>query len=219
MIPAGGCWVDLSRDISRETPVYPGDRPVEVRENRLGGFSLKTFTSTHHVGTHIDAPRHAFPDGEGIDRMPIGRTVGEATHIRVKPKRGVLTTTDIRKAWDNVGRHTAILLIESTHGTSYGSDAYFTDVPVFEDDLPIFLRDAGIGCLGLDMPTVTGRNRDEKAMHEALLGDGVAIVENLTGLSVLDAFVFFVAAPLKIVDGDGSMTRAFAKNIGVSETS
>jgi kynurenine formamidase len=217
MIPDRDGWVDLSRDLSEDTPVYPGDRPIRIDDGHAGGFNLKTFTMTQHVGTHIDAPRHVFSDGECIDRMPIGRTVGEATHIRVEPTQGVLNTSDIREAWNNVCKHTAILLLETSHGKTYGSDAYFSDVPVFENDLPAFLRDAGIHCIGLDIPTVCDKNRDEKPMHEALLGDDVAIIENLTGLSALDDLVFFVAAPLKIIGGDGSMTRAFAKNIEVSE--
>lgn len=206
-------WIDLTRNLSENTSVYPGDEPFKSVDKQIGPFMLKTITTSQHVGTHVDWQRHAIKNGEGIERLPLEQTAGKATKVRVLPKDGVLPTRAVETSYLNASAQEKRLLIETTHGDLYGNDVYFTDSPLFEADFPAFCAGQGITLIGVDMPSVGGVKTGEHAMHVNLLAKRIAIVENLTNLDQLADHVCFVAAPLKIIGGDGSLTRAFAKNL------
>ena len=36
-----------------------------------------------HMGTHVDAPRHFYEDGPGMDEIPLERMMGEGVVIRL----------------------------------------------------------------------------------------------------------------------------------------
>ncbi len=206
-------WIDLTRGLSEDTPVYPGDEPFKSSDKQIGSFMLKTITTSQHIGTHVDWQRHAIKNGEGIERLPLEQMIGEATKIRVVPKDGVLLTRAIEASYFNACAQEKRLLIETTHGNLYGRDAYFTDFPLFEEDFLTFCVEQGITLIGVDMPSIGGVAVDEHTMHVNLLEKRIALVENLTHLNQLTDHVYFVAAPLKIIGADGSLTRAFAKDL------
>ena len=67
--------------------------------------------------------------------------------------------------------------------------------------------------LGVEPPSVADVNNKEELtrIHKILLGANITIVEGLTNLGALTREkVFFIAAPLKIENGDGGPCRAFA---------
>ena len=68
---------DISRRISEETPVWPGDVPFSWRETHGTGagapWGATCFTMSAHCGTHADAPSHVFADGMAIGEAPAGR--------------------------------------------------------------------------------------------------------------------------------------------------
>ena len=67
--------------------------------------------------------------------------------------------------------------------------------------------------LGVEPPSIADVNNKEELtrIHKILLGANITIVEGLTNLDKLKHNkVTFVAAPLKIENGDGCPCRAFA---------
>lgn len=65
-------------------PVYAGDPPVSVakaRSHEVDGYEVGRFCMGCHTGTHLDAPRHFFPDGPGLDEYPVERFVGPAVLV------------------------------------------------------------------------------------------------------------------------------------------
>ena len=51
-------WIDASRPLHSETPVWPGDPPFTLEQSRDHALVLSSFATTCHVGTHVDAPLH-----------------------------------------------------------------------------------------------------------------------------------------------------------------
>ena len=54
-------YIDLSYDIKSEMPVYPGDMELNSNKEKdydKDGYNLYSFSTSMHVGTHIDAPLH-----------------------------------------------------------------------------------------------------------------------------------------------------------------
>jgi kynurenine formamidase len=61
-------WVDLSFELSPETPHWQGFKPLDVTplytfENTDGVFCANQYTLSGQYGTHIDFPRHFDPKG------------------------------------------------------------------------------------------------------------------------------------------------------------
>jgi hypothetical protein len=52
----------------------PASRTEPIDEALLTATELTTAT---HAGTHVEAPRHRFPDGDGIGALPPHRFLGE----------------------------------------------------------------------------------------------------------------------------------------------
>ncbi len=70
--------VDLTLPLEPETPVLPGDPPVTlslVRTHDADGYQVTAVGLGTHSGTHLDAPRHFFPDGATLDDYPAARLV------------------------------------------------------------------------------------------------------------------------------------------------
>src|SRR5687767_8693767 len=70
--------IDLTYPFSPSLPVYPGYKPVQVRERfsiARDGFSANEVTFDEHTGTHVDAPSHFVVDGAPADRIAVDRLV------------------------------------------------------------------------------------------------------------------------------------------------
>jgi kynurenine formamidase len=70
--------VDLTHPLTPETIVVAGDPPVRlarVRTHDADGHQVTEICLGSHAGTHLDAPRHFFPDGPTLDSYPVERLV------------------------------------------------------------------------------------------------------------------------------------------------
>jgi arylformamidase len=214
-------WIDLSRTISSETPVYPGDPQVVMKSGPSvdkEGFNLTTLTTGMHVGTHLDAPLHFIKDGADASEIPLSKVIGFANRIRVAPKDGILTTTAIEKAYEAIFEKTDKLLIDCGWQKEEGKPEFFTAFPGFEPDLAHFLKGKKIVLLGTDMPSVKYGTSDQKGAHLSLLHEKIVIVESLINLGKLEETFFLSCLPIKLQGMDGSVIRAVAsktKNDGI----
>ena len=67
-------YVDLSWEITKDTPIYPGDPEPDVSvattvENE--GYNLSGVYLGTQTGSHVDAPYHFSNDGATIDQMEL----------------------------------------------------------------------------------------------------------------------------------------------------
>jgi arylformamidase len=65
---------DLSHLIFPDMPIYPGNphpqlQPFYTLERDKANVTRLTMGS--HTGTHVDAPWHFIPTGNGVDKMPL----------------------------------------------------------------------------------------------------------------------------------------------------
>src|SRR3954468_20580827 len=74
--------IDLSHAFAEPMPVFPGDPPPRLRPTgELEGAPMFELTTGMHVGTHIDAPLHVFPEGASIAEIPAERLMGPGVLI------------------------------------------------------------------------------------------------------------------------------------------
>jgi kynurenine formamidase len=185
-----------------------------ARRIETDGWNATTLHLYSHCGTHMDAPKHFGITEQTIDEIPLDRCMGPAWVIDltgIEP-RTLIEVSDLRGAEDRI-RVGDGLLLRTGWSRHIGTPSYRNSLPRVSLKLARWCGDKGVRMLGVEPPSVADvNNLDElTAVHEALVGAGVIIVEGLTNLDqILSQRVTFMAFPLKVALGDGAPARAFA---------
>ncbi|MBQ9988985.1 MAG: cyclase family protein [Clostridia bacterium] len=183
---------DVTRTV-QEAPVYPGSAPVSIRRvtDRANGdeFTVSQINAGSHMGSHADAFSHVGGPDIGIDQMPLSHYIG--------PCRLISTAQNALIEPKDLGDLSGVeRLALHTGGHSYLSERAARAI-----------AGADIVCVLTDAWSVAPLD-NEVAVHTALLGAGVAVVENLVFDGVADGEYFLCAAPIKYAGADGAPVRA-----------
>ena len=180
---------DISRDLLR-TPPYPGDDPPSLsavhRIKDGESYNLSRLEASVHAGTHVDAPLHFIQSGKDIASLPLDLFVGDCVVLTV-PKTPLDAMYFMKRPFaPRVLLHGKGQLTESAIG---------------------YLYNQGLVLIGTDSQSI-GSYSDELSAHTALLGYGIAVLENLELRGVPDGKYLLSAAPLKISGAEGAPCRA-----------
>ena len=188
---------DISQSLF-ECRVYPGDdRPVRIETMRMERgdlYNLTSFSMCAHNGTHIDAPFHFLKDGKTVDEISLSRFVGPAY---VCSHSGDVTSEDAGRmlseaeAFGN-GAEKKILIKGNATVTLEAAEVF---------------AGAGIDLLGNESQTV-GPEDAPMAVHLALLGADVVILEGINLSGVSDGVYILNCAPLNLTGCEGAPCRA-----------
>lgn len=185
--------IDITRTI-QEAPIYPGSAPFSLTPLTVIGdteeFNITMLQGDSHLGTHVDAPRHACADGAAIDQTDLALYYGPC-RVATVPAGRLLTAADLEPFLTDCSR----LLLKS-NGTSHISL-----------EAASFLAQHHLRLLGTDSLSAAPMDC-EGPIHRLLLGQGIALLENLQLDHVPDGDYILCAFPLKIAQGDGSPVRA-----------
>src|SRR6202162_6541640 len=81
-LPAVSRIYDISVPIRSGGLVYPGNPEIEIALQQAvakgAGANVSSIRFGSHTGTHADAARHFFDDGQTVDRIPLERLIGPA---------------------------------------------------------------------------------------------------------------------------------------------
>jgi arylformamidase len=193
---------DLTRTISQDMQVYPGDPQPEfdphatIKDNKV---NVTRFTLGSHTGTHVDAPWHFLQEGNSIDMEPLDKFIGEAAVINASGKNSI--TAEEFSGYDI--RSNDIVLIYTDTGDRRTNFAYL-DVSAAE-----WIVENGVKCVGIDTPSVEKYGIKDAPVHKMLLASNIGIIENLANLEQFaGSRMFFVCLPLPLNGIDGSPARA-----------
>ena len=198
-------------DISQEllsSVVFSGDpRPVAERARSLDAGDVCNLTALRlcaHNGTHIDAPLHFLADGTDVAGMALEKTVGPAYVCRFD---GVLEESDAQSILSRaraaaMGAERRILLAGRTT-VSLSAASVFAE--------------AGVFLVGNESQTV-GPEDAPMAVHLALLGADVALLEGVRLAAVPDGAYLLCAAPISVAGADGAPVRALLIDLTEGET-
>ncbi len=188
-------------DISQEVfgcEVYPDDPMPEktmLRSMEKGEvYNLTAFRMCAHNGTHIDAPFHFIQDGKTVDEICLEAFVGMSY---VAEHRGIVTGNDAAEIMEKAKKQNPEaakrILIKGDAEVSLEAAKVFAS-----SDLLL---------LGNESQTIGPKNAP-MAVHLALLGAKVILLEGIRLSEVPEGVYLLNAAPLNLSGADGSPCRA-----------
>jgi arylformamidase len=207
---------DLSNLISQDMLVYPDDpqprfEPFATMEKDK--INVTRIVLGSHTGTHVDAPIHFFADGNGVDKEPLNKFIGEAVILDLSYMVGGkgITDADLDKFSRVIKRNDIVLLYTGANNKwKKEKDSQINNFTYLNLSAAEWIVDHGIKCVGIDTLSVEKYGFKEGLTHKKLLSNNVGIIENLNSniMRFVGKRMFLVCLPLMLEGIDGSPARA-----------
>ncbi|HWJ40490.1 MAG TPA: cyclase family protein [Gemmatimonadaceae bacterium] len=200
---------DISVPIRSGGLVYPGNPEIDISLQQAvakgAGANVSAIHFGSHTGTHADAARHFFDDGQTVDKIPLERLIGPAVLLSFGDDVLAVGAAELR-AHDIKGQ-TRVLL--RTRNSAFLSRKEFVkDYTYLAPDGAQYLVDQGVELVGIDYLSIEQFHSGHHRTHRTLLERSVVIVEGLD-LSVPPPGEYqFICLPLRIEGCDGAPARA-----------
>lgn len=200
---------DISRPVGKGIPVWPGDTPYDFSfvATIADGASCNVgrVEMSVHTGAHVDAPLH-FADGEAdIASVPLDKYVGPSVVADVRPSARGIRPADLPAGLETSLRTAPRLLLRSYARRPDGFDENMAHAT---PELAAWLGARGVVLLGVDTASMDAFDSQDLPAHQALLREGIAILEGVDLSGIEPGPYDLVALPLRLVGADGSPVRA-----------
>jgi arylformamidase len=170
-----------------------------------------------HTGTHIDAQKHFIANGNGIDKEPLEKFIGEAVILDISniSVGSGITDANLDKYSNIVRANDIILLYTATSDKWRKDETIRNNFTYLEPSAADSIVDYEIKCVGIDTLSVEKYGSKEGLSHKKLLSNGIGIIENLNSnlKKIIGMRMFLICMPLLHEGVDGSPTRAVVFNI------
>jgi len=207
-------YIDVSLPIKSNMMRYPGDKPCLVSStmsiDRGDRFNVTRVDMSVHTGTHVDAPYHCFRDGKKVHELEAHHFIGRAkvldfSHVAHKIDESNFDGIAIQK--DD------IILLKTSNSEKVVLNDFNKDYVYISKSAACFLAEKKIATLGFDYHSIDVFADKMFPAHDALLGNGVVIIEGINLKDVEAGDYDIVALPLKIMNGDGAPARVMIKKV------
>ena len=203
-----GTFVDITQLTSPGMSVYPGEpqpRFEPLYTMKKDKVNVTKLTLGSHTGTHVDAPSHFLPGGDGIDKVPLFNFIGNAAVLDMSRTGNGITGAGLDASSALVRSCDIVLLYTGASGRKIE-----TDFSYLEPSAAQWVVDRGLKCVGIDSPSVEKYGSLEGIAHKKLLSNDIGIIENLN--SNMKKFagkrMFLVCLPLLLEGVDAAPARA-----------
>jgi arylformamidase len=200
---------DISVPIRSGGLVYPGNPEIEISLQQAvakgAGANVSFIRFGSHTGTHADAARHFFDDGQTVDAIPLERLIGPALLLSFPDHLRAVSAADLRK--HDIKGHTRILL-RTRNSALLSQKEFVRDYTYLAPDGAQYLVDQGVELVGIDYLSIEQFHSGHHKTHRTLLAKSVVILEGLD-LSVPAPGPYeLICLPLRIEGCDGAPARA-----------
>jgi len=199
--------IDVSVSIDSNLASYPGNTPFSLeaikRLARGDSSNVSTLHLSAHAGTHVDAPRHFFDDGGGVEALPLEMLCGRTRVIELTTRRSV--TAEDLAPFDL--SEDVRLLLKTYNSRLWGTPEFHTDFIGVTEGGARFLVDRGVKVLGVDYLSVEQYKTPGAPAHHVLLGGGTIVIEGLNLRDVDPGIYEMFCLPLPVVGSDGAPAR------------
>jgi arylformamidase len=200
---------DISVPIRSGGLVYPGNPEIEITLQQAvakgAGANVSLLRFGSHTGTHADAARHFFDDGQPVDEIPLERLIGPALLVSFADDVRAVGAAEL-KAQDIKG-HKRVLL-RTRNSALLSRKDFVRDYTYLAPDGADYLVEKGVEVVGIDYLSIEQFHSGHHKTHRTLLAKSVVILEGLD-LSVPPPGVYqLICLPLRIEGCDGAPARA-----------
>ncbi|HVZ77119.1 MAG TPA: cyclase family protein [Gemmatimonadaceae bacterium] len=200
---------DVSVTIRDGGMVYPGNPEIHITAQQAISAGASSNVSRidfgSHTGTHVDAPKHFFDDGAGVDTLPLDVLMGPALLVAVDDS--VMAVGPEHLQGHDLSQISRVLI--RTRNSGFVREGPFhPDFTYLSPDGAAFLVDAGVRLVGVDYLSVEQFHSGHHRTHRTLLERGVVIVEGLDLSQPPPGMYELRCLPLRIAGLDGAPARA-----------
>jgi arylformamidase len=200
---------DISVPIRTGGLVYPGNPEIDVELQQAvakgASANVSTIRFGSHTGTHADASRHFFDDGQPVDRIPLERLIGPALLVSFDDSVMSIGVNELQPR--AIKGHKRVLF--RTRNSAFLSQKEFVKNYTFlAPDGAQYLVDNGVELVGVDYLSIEQFHSGHHRTHRTLLERGVVIVEGLDLSAPPPGEYQFICLPLRIEGCDGAPARA-----------
>ena len=200
---------DISVPIRSGGLVYPGNPEVEITLQQAvakgAGANVSSIRFGSHTGTHADAARHFFDDGQSVDRIPLERLIGPALLLSFPDDLRAIGAADLRNH-DLKGR--TRILLRTRNSALLSQKEFVRDYTYLAPDGAQYLVDNGVELVGIDYLSIEQFHSGHHMSHRILLGRSVVILEGLDLSVPAPGEYELICLPLRIEGCDGAPARA-----------
>ena len=200
---------DISVPIRTGGLVYPGNPEIDISLQQAitkgAGANVSTLLFGSHTGTHADAARHFFDDGQPVDQIPLSRLIGPALLIGFDDSVRAIGADHLR-AHDLTGQ--TRVLLRTRNSSLLASTEFVRDYTYLAPDGAEYLVEQGIELVGVDYLSIEQFRSGHHRTHRTLLERAVVIVEGLDLSVPAPGQYQFICLPLRIEGCDGAPARA-----------
>jgi arylformamidase len=200
---------DISLPLQTGGLVYPGNPEIsitpqqEIAKGAGANVSMLSFGS--HTGTHVDAPKHFFDDGAGVDTLPLDVLMGPAMLICLDDDVMSVDAEQLRR--HEIKDHTRVL-IKTRNSAFIREREFHRDYTYLAPDGAEYLVSLGVRLVGVDYLSIEQFRSGHHKTHRTLLEKGVVIVEGLDLSAPPMGPYDLRVLPLRLAGLDGAPARA-----------
>ncbi|MFI5256686.1 MAG: cyclase family protein [Gemmatimonadales bacterium] len=202
---------DVSIPIVTGGLVYPGNPPISITPQQAisqgASANVSRLDFGSHTGTHVDAPKHFFDDGAGVDTLALDVLMGPARLLAFGDRVTSVGEAEL-SAHDLTGVTRVLLKTRNSQWLSTGSTEFHRDYTYLAPDGAEYLARLGMRLVGVDYLSVEQFHSGHHRTHRTLLEQGIVIVEGLLLSEPAAGDYHFRCLPLRLVGLDGAPARA-----------
>jgi len=200
---------DISVPIRSGGIVYPGNPEIDITLQQAvakgAGANVSAIRFGSHTGTHVDASRHFFDDGQPVDQIPLDRLIGPALLVSFPDNVRAIGAAEL-KAHDLRGR--TRILLRTRNSALLSLKQFAPDYTYLAPDGAEYLVDKGVELVGIDYLSIEQFHSGHHRTHRTLLAKSVVILEGLDLLAPPPGEYQLICLPLRIEGCDGAPARA-----------
>jgi len=200
---------DISVPIRSGGLVYPGNPEIDIALQQAvakgASANVSTIRFGSHTGTHVDASRHFFDDGQPVDKIPLDRLIGPALLVGFSDEVRSVGAAELCK--HDIKDHKRILL-RTRNSALLSRKEFVNDYTYLAPDGAQYLVDKGVELVGIDYLSIEQFHSGHHRTHRTLLERSVVIVEGLDLSVPAPGEYQFICFPLRIEGCDGAPARA-----------
>ncbi len=206
--------IDITKPISENTIPWEDDPVPQLRKlfqiQNGDLYNLTELTTSAHIATHIDAPKHFLDHGKTIEQLDLTKMVGAVAVIEIDSTIQVIDAALIQQIWaQNPYLNDIHKIIFKTKNSSpaFSTNTFDKSYTALDTSGAQALLTKNIHFVGIDYHSISIYD-DLIEPHKILLAQEVVILEGAE-LSQVQAGIYqLYCLPIKLEGSDGAPVRA-----------